>query len=161
MGYRSMLLVKDAVYLDLCSIFSQPPSGLLTVFDRILTPRRQDWSRTRHRALSSVSKLLKSTSTKTQQAHIWIGFQSSPLIRGSFWNLGHAILCLLLLLTLLTTAILPISKRVVANKEEEAAINRCLISGRILCARGRGQWKGSTYALQRSAASCKAPHPSG
>ena len=42
MGYRSMLLVNEAVYLDLYSIFSQPPSGLLTVVKRILTPRRQD-----------------------------------------------------------------------------------------------------------------------
>ena len=42
MGYRSMLLVKDAVYLDLYSIVSQPSSGLLTFIERILTPRRQD-----------------------------------------------------------------------------------------------------------------------
>ena len=42
MGYRSMLLVKDAVYLDLYPIVSQPPSGLLIVTERILTPRRQD-----------------------------------------------------------------------------------------------------------------------
>ena len=42
MGYRSMLLVNDAVYLDLYAIFSRPPRGLLTVIERMLTPRLQD-----------------------------------------------------------------------------------------------------------------------
>ena len=42
MGYRSILLVNDAVYLDLYSSFSQLSSGLLIVVDRVLTPRRQD-----------------------------------------------------------------------------------------------------------------------
>lgn len=37
-----MLLVKDAVYLDLYSTVSRPPSGLLTFIERILTPHRQD-----------------------------------------------------------------------------------------------------------------------
>ena len=73
MGYRSILLVKDAVYLDLCSIFSQPSSnGLLTVIERILTPRRQDSSRTHRKALSSVSNLLQRSNTTMHKAHIWI-----------------------------------------------------------------------------------------
>ena len=36
MGYRSMLLVNDAVYLDLYSIFSQPSSGPLTIIKEFL-----------------------------------------------------------------------------------------------------------------------------
>lgn len=42
MGYRSILLVNDAVYLDLNSILSQLSGGLLGVVERLLTPHRQD-----------------------------------------------------------------------------------------------------------------------
>ena len=36
MGYRSMLLVNDAVYLDLYSIFSQPAIGPLTIIKEFI-----------------------------------------------------------------------------------------------------------------------------
>lgn len=87
MGYRSMLLVRDAVYLDLFE-------GQLAHWERTIelvqkpTHHPQDSSRTYRRAEPSISDV-NSQLSPIVSAYFWIRLNVRLLVLCSWWDVGH------------------------------------------------------------------------